>query len=346
VDPTVGISSPVTTVYVFALFKILQGDGTARRMLLQQAAPNTRSSDGAASAAVHLGMTPATLAAYVLDISPELVTSWNLQLQTSEADACLPVGKLMENARDRLLVLVSSAATALRDVQVVSLDVYKAGVSCSASRPPRRRQLLSSVVSGPFITVEALFIFDDAAAVKPSLDLAQLQDAPGVLSALQIQSPSAVSTVNIVGAPASLEASTDIPSSSSSSSSSPLYLVLAAAAGAALAVTAVVVVRRLSARGGGPEVQGVHVVTHALHPGSTPKDLEISRCDIVAPPADLGGVGMPRTNSGQSLSQMALLAESTGNMSPIVAVEPSTANTAASLWSPRPLETPASFAQA
>ena len=257
VDPTVGLTSAVDTVHVFALFKIIQG-GTARRMLLQQAAPNTGSSDGAAGAAVHLGMTPAAFTAYTLDISPELVTSWRLQLQTSAADACLPVGQLMENVRDRLLLVVSAAASALRDVQIVSLDVNKAGVSCSASRPQPRRQLLSSLVSGPFVTVEALFIFDDAAAAKPSLNLAKLQDAPGLLSVLQIQSPSVSSAVDIVDVPASLDASTDAPSTPSplaSSASSPLYLVLAAAAGAALTVAALVAIGRLrSARGSTTEV--------------------------------------------------------------------------------------------
>jgi len=227
-----------TTVVVFGLWKVTSAVAVAgrrsSRFLLQALGEG---SDALASGAVRLEVSKASLAASLLGVSPDLVTTWRIEMSMSNTETCLPSEALMQTMRSRLLLALKTAASPIRDVHITELDQGRASINCQT---PGARRLLAAAT--PTMTVEALIIFEEDKDAQPYIDIAKLEAAPGITTVSQSDAGDR-SAVRVIVKPAEndgQDSENDGQDSASNGSDSSVGMIVAGAAGA-VAVLAVFV---------------------------------------------------------------------------------------------------------
>eukprot|EP00961_Rhodomonas_salina_P179027 2415721-Rhodomonas_salina.1 len=68
-------------------------------------------STGKVGTVVRYDVDPATLAASLLGVSPDLVTTWSVVMELSDAEACQPPEQIRQLCRERFLVALADAAS-------------------------------------------------------------------------------------------------------------------------------------------------------------------------------------------------------------------------------------------
>eukprot|EP00961_Rhodomonas_salina_P264341 3572657-Rhodomonas_salina.7 len=134
-------------------------------MLLQSASDRLRDAQAAVNADVFsFEVTPKSVMAKAFDVPEDCVALYSVQLQLSKPEACMSPAQRQRAIRETFIDCLSSPASTLHAVQVMSMTVDMGGEACAGGR--RSLRALLETYSAATATVEMMLVSE--ACVQPA----------------------------------------------------------------------------------------------------------------------------------------------------------------------------------
>ncbi len=192
-------------VVVVALVHFVAPGATRRRALLSSATAPSAAAAAVATAEFGAGLGEAMAAR--LGLPADRVSMWRIGLRLTAEQACMAPGALGASVRAVLLGLLSSsgAASPVADVGIAASSVSPGRVSCTRRSEP----VAAEVATGEFETVIAF----RAGPESPTLSVARLRLAPGILTVAAITVPVSVIVDGTPASPGQLASSSSVSES-------------------------------------------------------------------------------------------------------------------------------------
>mmetsp|Transcript_8825 Transcript_8825/g.14171 ORF Transcript_8825/g.14171 Transcript_8825/m.14171 type:complete len:1413 (-) Transcript_8825:110-4348(-) len=155
------------------------GPKLTRRMLLQSASDGLRDAQATVNADVFsFEVTPKSMMAKAFNVPEDRVALFTVELQLTKAEACMSPAERQSAIRETFVDYLSSSASALHTVQVVSMAVDMGGETCSEGR--RSLRSLLNTYSAATATAKMMLVFE--AGEQSVFNEQAFAEMPGITS--------------------------------------------------------------------------------------------------------------------------------------------------------------------
>merc|ERR1711966_622916 len=167
-------------LFMFALITLDEGvsseDGNAeptssyptirRRMLLSSVDDALKDGQsGLGGASLTFKTTPETMLATAFDVPVDRVATYTVDMKLTQSEACMEEPQLADSVRGTLKDMVDGAASAHETVQILTMKVNKAGISCRRSLRGLKTEFSAATVE---VTMAVVFSKGEASAFSIS----------------------------------------------------------------------------------------------------------------------------------------------------------------------------------